>query len=149
MRISKNNLEKINITCVNQNLKKLSRSVGVIYDRKLAKNSINVNQFAILSYIFYYENITLGKLALRLSMDRTTLSKNLKPLLRENYITIISADDKRMKILCLTEYGTNTLENSLDLWAEAQKDIYRKYGKKKIHTLLSILNDLLSMDTEE
>jgi len=148
MSLKKSTLERVNITCVNQVVKKFSRSIGLIYDRKLAKNNITVNQFAILSYIFYYENIALGKLAVHLAMDRTTLTKNLKPLFRENYIEILHTDDKRMKNIKLTTLGAQILENSLELWKEAQETIYHTYGKKNIHQLVSLLNEITVRDIE-
>ncbi|MDH5655469.1 MAG: MarR family winged helix-turn-helix transcriptional regulator [Spirochaetia bacterium] len=143
MKLKKTTLQKINITCVNDVVKKFSRSIGIIYDRKLAKNNITVNQFSILSYIFYYENIALGKLAEHLKMDRTTLTKNLKPLFREHYIEIIETDDKRKKNLHLTPIGVKLLEDSIELWKEAQQTVYKKYGKKNIHQLLSLLHRIL------
>jgi len=143
MNLKKSTLEKIHITCVNDIVKKFSRSIGVIYDRKLAKNNITVSQFSILSHIFYYENIALGKLADHLKMDRTTLTKNLKPLFRERYIEIIDTDDKRIKSLKLTKIGINKLEGSVKLWKEAQETIYSKYGKKNIHQLVSLLHNLM------
>jgi len=143
MNLKKTTLEKINITCVNDIVKKFSRSIGIIYDRKLSGNNITVNQFSILSYIFYYENIALGKLADHLKMDRTTLTKNLKPLLRERYIEIMDSDDKRLKNLKLTKTGIKMLEDSIDLWKEAQESIYKKYGKNNIHQLVSLLHRIL------
>ena len=148
MSISKTKLEKINITCVNQNLKKFSRTIALIYDRKLSINNITINQFAILSYIAYYDNITLGSVAIKLSMDRSTLSKNLKPLFREKYIIVTGMDDKRKKNLSLTQKGLGVLEQSIISWKEAQNDIYRQYGKKEIHNLVRMLHGLIDINRE-
>jgi len=147
MTISKTRLEKINITCVNLNLKKLSRTIGTIYDRKLAEAGLTINQFSILSYISYFDKISLGLLAKELMMDRTTLSKNLKPLFRDGFITLVSENDKRKKNLALTTKGSLLLEKTLSLWSEAQNDIYKSYGKREIHNLLKLLHGL--METEK
>ncbi len=149
MSIRKSALAAIHVTCVNQSVKKFSRSIGLIYDRKLANNNITVNQFTILSYVFYYESISLGKLANRLAMDRTTLTKNLKPLFRDRYIEIISAQDKRVKQISLTTLGEEVLEKSVALWKEAQNEIYRKYGKQKVRQIVSTLNGLWIADTDQ
>ena len=149
MSISKSGLEKMYITCVNQNIKKFSRTIGLVYNRKLSALNITINQFAILSYIAYYEKITLGLLAGKLVMDRTTLSKNLKPMFRENYICLSILDDKRKKNLSLTKKGLGVLEDSISLWEEAQNEIYKKYGKTEIHNLVKILHGILELDLKD
>ncbi|MDH5717949.1 MAG: MarR family winged helix-turn-helix transcriptional regulator [Spirochaetia bacterium] len=144
MKISKGKLKKINILCVNQNLKKISRTIELMYNRKLKIQDITNNQFSILCYIAYYDKITMGLLANKLFMDRTTLSKNLKPLLRKKYIIVTSTDDRRKKNLNLTNKGTVVINKSIHLWVRAQNEIYKKYGKKEIHNLLKILNQLIN-----
>lgn len=141
--LKKGRLERIDALCVNSNLKKLARSVTVIYDRRLTRHNITANQFGILSYIFYYDSVTLGVLADKLGMDRTTLSKNLKPMFRDRLIQEVPSDDKRQKVLALTGGGKKTLAASLKSWRAAQKDVYRRYGKKEIHSLLLLLHEIL------
>jgi len=148
MAVKKATLERINITCVNQNVKKFSRAIGLVYDRKLSKNGITVNQFTILSYIHYNDTIALGRLSTQLGMDRTTLTKNLKPLFREGYVETCGSEDKRVKNLCLSTSGVAVLEGSVALWKEAQSEIYQLYGKKQVHHLVRLLNRLTEFDRD-
>lgn len=55
-------------------------------------------------------------------MDRTTLSRNLRPLARQGLIALHSADDRRVKTAEVTAQGKRVPERAIPLCREAQQN---------------------------
>lgn len=136
---SKTKLKRINLVCVNGNLKKALRTVASIYDSNLNKAGITASQFTLLAHIQYHEKATIGFLAKNLIIDRTSLSKNLRLLERSGLIKTEIGPDKRKKFILLSALGMAKLDKAVDHWQDAQDRIYRLYGRQSVHQLLQLL----------
>jgi len=73
-------------------------------------------------------------------MDRTTLTRNLKPLEKAGFITIAKLPDRRTKGYVLTEKGRQTIEKGVPLWKRAQQQIVGQMGEERYNRLLTELN---------
>jgi DNA-binding MarR family transcriptional regulator len=61
----------------------------------------------------------MGPVARLLAMDRTTLTAALKPLERKGLVTVgIDPEDRRSRLLILTDTGRETLAASVPIWRE-------------------------------
>ena len=58
-----------------------------------------------------------------LLMDRTTLTRSLEVLFKDNLIKNIKSDDARKRIVQLTDKGYKLLEKAIPLWKEAEDEI--------------------------
>lgn len=59
----------------------------------------------------------MGSVADLLAMDRTTLTAALKPLERRGLVEVVSnPDDKRSRLLLLTEQGIQLLASAIPVW---------------------------------
>jgi DNA-binding MarR family transcriptional regulator len=59
----------------------------------------------------------IGSVAALLAMDRTTLTANLKPLERRGLLEIVAdAEDRRSRLLRLTQAGRDLLAAALPIW---------------------------------
>ena len=128
--------------CLCFNVRKASRVVTQIYDEYMGDTGLRGTQFTIMVMIAFYESITITKLAEALVMDRTTLTRNLKPLEKQNLINIIPGEDKRTRAITLTATGVKTLKEALPLWRKAQKKVSKYLGQDRLSHLLSELRDL-------
>jgi DNA-binding MarR family transcriptional regulator len=106
--------------CTCFNLRKASRAVTQKFDEILKPSGLLVTQFTVLVAVAMSEAKTINELAEILVMDRTTLTRNLKPLEREGWLKIEPGQDRRTRIVRLTDDGKATLTKALPLWKQAQ-----------------------------
>ncbi|MEE9276104.1 MAG: MarR family winged helix-turn-helix transcriptional regulator, partial [bacterium] len=65
--------------CVGLNIRKASRAVTQLYDAALQPAGLRVTQLSVLAVASRMERATISKLGEVLVMDRTTLTRNLRP----------------------------------------------------------------------
>ena len=106
--------------CTCANLRKASRAVTQFYEAILRPTGLRVTQFTLLSAISVLGQPTITDLADALVMDRTTLTRNLKPLEKQGLVESASGQDKRTRLVRLTVPGQQLLADALPLWQEAQ-----------------------------
>ena len=111
------------LSCKCFKMRKASRVVTQFYDKKLKSVGIRITQFTILSLIATSKNRTLVSLADELLMDRTTLTRGLNILLKEELIEQVKAKDSRKKIMKLSDKGHKILEKAIPLWLEAEHQV--------------------------
>ena len=118
-------------SCKCLKLRKASRIITQLYDKKLKSCNIKITQFSILSFLATSEDQTMSSLSIDLLMDRTTLTRSLEILSKEKLIKNLKTSDARKRIVKLTEKGYETLEKAIPLWKEAEEEILdesKKYG---------------------
>ncbi len=107
--------------CVCFNLRKASRAVTQLFDTVLAEHKLRITQFSILAVLMWHGKARrMSDLAQDLVMDRTTLTRNLKPLERAGYLQVLPGADKRERLAALTDAGRAMMESAMPQWHEAQ-----------------------------
>lgn len=142
------NYRLINPRCNCFNLRKATRAVTQLYDHCLEPAGIRATQFTLLVSMASVSARTLTEMASALVMDRTTLTRNLKPLEKLGLIETIEPRDKRSKAYTLTEKGRETLVKSLPLWKAAQSKIISAISEEKYERLLKELDGLTKIIAE-
>ena len=112
-----------NKECLSFALKRCSRAITQIYDQNLSGTGIRSTQFNLLMAIATSETRTLTQLAKILVMDRTTLTRNIKPLEKLALIQSMPSKDKRSKSYSLTEKGSSLLSEALPIWERVQQQV--------------------------
>ncbi|MBE9189999.1 winged helix-turn-helix transcriptional regulator [Gloeocapsopsis crepidinum LEGE 06123] len=131
--------------CTCLNLRKASRVVTQLFDQVLQPSGVLANQFALLAALSLAESVSITRLAQELVMDRTTLTRNLKPLERDGLICIEPGQDQRVRVVSLTEKGQAALVKALPLWKQAQTKVTEELGQDRWQALLSNLSDTVSL----
>lgn len=85
--------------------------------------------------------MTICDLSVALGMDRTTLSRNLKPLLARGLVQSAPGDDRRSKRLVLTAAGEAAWSQAKALWRQAQSELQRRLGEDAVARLNALLDD--------
>lgn len=131
--------------CACSQLRRASRVLSALYDEFLAPASITVTQYAILVNIARQpDGVSRTSLAALLGMDRTTLTRNLRPLARTRLVgEKVDPADHRSSVLRLTRAGYRKLDRAFALWAKVQQDFANSFGPAQ----LEHLRDLLSSAT--
>ena len=143
--ISTTELDQVISTCAGFNFRKVSRVVTQHFDDILKPSGLLITQFTVLVAVAKVRAIAISELAKILMMDRTTLTRNLKPLEREGWLEIEPGQDKRTRIVRLTDNGEIALSKALPLWQVAQKEVVEFLGEPRWSTLLSQLTDVAKL----
>jgi DNA-binding MarR family transcriptional regulator len=126
----------VDVDCTCGRLRKASRVASRLYDRHLAQVGLNIGQYGILKAISRLESASISELAEERDMERTTLTRNLSPLVRCGYVAVGAGVDRRSKSVTLSKAGKNALAEARPLWQKAQDEIDTALGsatKKKLH----------------
>ncbi len=142
--INKKNLEGC-AECTCFNLRKASRTITQLFDRAIQPSGLRSTQFSILTMLSFIGPITVTRLSKNLLMDRTTLTRNLRPLEQKRFIVVTAGEDLRTRTVELTNNGVKTLEKAFPLWKETQSKIINKLGKKRFTSLISDLSEISSL----
>ena len=85
-------------------------------------------QFNVLGVVALESEATLTELAETLGMERTTLSRNLRPLERNGLVEVSAEGYRRARSANITNKGIAVMEKALPLWRSAQKSLKRRLG---------------------
>jgi DNA-binding MarR family transcriptional regulator len=109
-----------------------ARHVTQFYDHFLAPTGLRTSQFTILAKLQRKGPLTISELAEDMVMDRTTLSRNILPLERDDLISIEpAASDRRAKALHLSRAGERRLLAATKVWSQAQARFATVFGAKR------------------
>ena len=121
-----------------------SRLVTRHYDRALAPVGVTTNGYSILARLDREGPLPLGVLAARLAMDRTTLSREVGPLVAAGLVENAPDErDGRRRVLSLSAGGTARVDAARPLWAAAQETIVDSFGATRTAELLDELHALV------
>lgn len=122
--------------CSNAALRRATRRLGQLYDEAIAPSGLKATQFGLLNQIRQLRAPTLRVLADDLVMDLSALSHTLKPLLRDDLVTLVAdAADKRAKHVVLTAAGQAKLKQASKLWLRAHTRFERVFGAEQAKAL--------------
>lgn len=120
--------------CTCARMRKLTRRLTRIYDAHLAAQAIKVTQYSLLANAARGER-TLSEFAVELEMDRSTLSRNLAPLVAQGWVSIAVGADPRSRSISVTAAGRRKLKAALPLWRKAQCEVEAVLGTASVGEL--------------
>jgi len=138
-------LAEIAEACACLNVRKAARAVTHLYDEVLQPSGLRSTQFNLLVAVALAGEAPVMRLAEALVMDRTTLTRNLKPLESQGFLTIDAGTDRRKHLVRLTERGRQALVTALPYWEQAQDQVVRHLGQAQWHALLAELNAVVTL----
>jgi DNA-binding MarR family transcriptional regulator len=128
--------------CPAFNIRAASRVITQIFDDTLKPSGLQITQFAVLVGVHIMDTPSISILAKGLVMDRTTLTRSLRPLESEGYIKIISGDDKRTRFVKLTAKGKSAIDKTLPYWEKAREIVAKEFGEKNLGGLIKDLENV-------
>jgi DNA-binding MarR family transcriptional regulator len=121
--------------CTCFRLRRAARQVSQIYDHELAAAGVSLNEYSILRHAERGGPRLLGELADSLGMERTTLTRNLKPLLEAGWLKETRGEDARQRLISVTASGRERIANAKPHWLRAQRRIEASYGTARTDRL--------------
>jgi DNA-binding MarR family transcriptional regulator len=107
-----------------------ARRVTQIYSQHLSPTGLKISQFSLLGFVAAEGPVAIGRLSELLATDRTTLTRNLKPLLADGLVERAVSGDKRRHELTATAAGRALFKRALPLWAAAEQEVRDAMGPK-------------------
>ncbi len=126
--------------CVGGNIRRTDRVITQFYDEILAPSGLSAPQFGLLAILAQVAPITIHRLAEHMDIDRTTLTRNLKLLIKQHLVQSLEGEDRRMRRMLLTQEGEQALRRAWPLWQEAQARIECGLGRQRFDALLTELS---------
>jgi DNA-binding MarR family transcriptional regulator len=131
--------------CACFNLRKATRAVTQLYDDTFREVGIRATQFTLLVAAHLAGEMPISQMAEILVMDRTTLTRNLKPLETQGLIAVRTGVDRREKLIALTVHGRALVAKALPVWEEVQLQVIKGLGPAKFESLLSELSGTVAL----
>ena len=128
--------------CLGFNVRKTARALANAYDEALSLCGLKNTQFTILAGLHVTGPITINEFSKTLSLDRTTLTRNLVPLERQELLEIHKGPDRRTKTVSLTVSGEERLQQAIPLWQKKQEQLVARIGEENSEELRSSLSQL-------
>lgn len=129
-------------SCTALKLRRLARRVTQIFDDALAPHGLTVGQLGTLAGLRRSRGIGIAALAEQLSTDASTLSRLVRPLERAGLLSIEpDPDDRRAKLLRLTDAGALRVRAAAPAWAGAQAQVGAMLGQSRLSALRFIVDD--------
>ena len=127
--------------CTCFKLRRLTRRVTAVYNRALAPTGMRVTQYSLLSNLRGSDAVPVSQLAQTLDMDRTTLTRNLKPLADAGWVEVRpSLLDARVRLVVLTSSGDEHLRAARGYWRRAQEEVNGTIGEADLMQLHAMLD---------
>jgi DNA-binding MarR family transcriptional regulator len=127
--------------CTCFKLRRLTRRVTAVYNRALAPTGMRVTQYSLLSNLRGTGGVPLSQLAETLDMDRTTLTRNLKPLADAGWVEVQPSPlDARVRLVALTASGDEHLRAARAYWRRAQEEVNGTIGEADLGELHAMLD---------
>ena len=125
--------------CTCARLRRLTRRMTALYDRALAPAGLKLTQYSLLTTLHRAagaDGLPVAALADALDMDRTTLTRNLRPLLAQRLVALgADAADGRVRRVVLRPEGATALDAAKPFWRAAQVQVDAVIGTADVRAL--------------
>ena len=128
--------------CIGTRVRLLNRIVTKAYDDCLRPLGLRTAQQTILVAISLMKTPTPRQIERRLSLDKSTVSRNVERMQRRGWVEFVPGEDGRSHYLKLTPKGEDLLRESATAWEQTQKQVAVVIGKEGVTALSRILSAL-------
>lgn len=107
-----------------------------LYDRELAPTGLRLTQYSLLATLRREggrTGVAISDLAAVMDMDRTTLTRNLRPLIDQGLVAVAAHEaDARVRRAALTREGIAAFDAAIPRWRVAQEIVTRTLGESNV-----------------
>ena len=121
-------LSPLDCTCFR--VRGAARRVTQIYGKHLSTTGLKISQFSLLGFVAAEGPVSIGRLSDLLAIDRTTLTRNLRPLISAGLIERAPSGDRRRHELVATAAGRALFKRALPLWSAAEQEVRGAMGAR-------------------
>ena len=129
--------------CACHKVRIAARAVTRAYDEALRPVGLRATQLSVLVAAAADDALSITALAKFMGMDRSTLTRNLRPLESEGLIAVGLEGWRRSRALEITAKGRSRMQEALPLWRKAQQTLRRNLGDKSWDAIHDNLDHLI------
>ncbi|MBK8960296.1 MAG: winged helix-turn-helix transcriptional regulator [Proteobacteria bacterium] len=129
--------------CTNFKLRQLLRGVSRLYDAELARAGLKTTQYSLLSHLVGLGPVAPGELARHMGMDASTLTRNVRLLVDQGWVSQGPGRDVRSRLLSITAAGRAKHAEAKLHWKRAQLALNDKLGSEQVATLHAFIDSAL------
>jgi DNA-binding MarR family transcriptional regulator len=133
------------VPCLCGALRQASRAVSRLYDEELRGVGLRTTQYSLLRILDKAGQVRQGDLSGLTSLDETTLTRNLRPLVEAGWIAVQSGNDRREKLVTITKAGIAKLAEARPAWERAQTRMQAVLPAGTGGRLLAILQEIVTL----
>jgi DNA-binding MarR family transcriptional regulator len=137
------------LPCLCATIRRASRAITQRYDEALRPTGLTITQFTLLQALSLAGDITQGRLGEILAMDSTTLTRTLRVMTRQGWISKIYGTDRRERRLHLTRAGKSEFNRAVPNWQKSQESLRKQLGSERWNDLMKLMNDTASLIVEQ
>ncbi len=130
--------------CTNFKLRQLVRRVSQLYDSEVAKVGLKTTQYSLLSHVLRLGPIRPGDLAQAMTLDASTLTRNLKPMIAAGWLELSAGEDGRSRSVSITGAGRDKRAEAQRHWKAAQEALNQSLGLERVRELHALVDDSLA-----
>jgi len=130
--------------CTNFKLRQLARRVAQRYDAEIARAGLKGTQYSLLSAVVKLGPIRPVDLAAAMTLDASTLSRNLQPLLAAGWLVQEAGADARSRLLRATPQGRAKRAEAQRHWRTAQQALNDTLGAERVVALHALIDEALA-----
>jgi DNA-binding MarR family transcriptional regulator len=97
-----------------------SRELTRFYERTMRGSGLRASQFSLLATLIQTGPMAATRLADIIGLERTTLTRNLRPLVRDGLVVVEDDADRRVHKIAITPEGAKAARRAFPLWKKAQ-----------------------------
>jgi DNA-binding MarR family transcriptional regulator len=128
--------------CLCSALRQATRAVSRLYDEELRGIGLRTTQYSLLQRLRRAGEVRQRDLGGLTTLDETTLTRNLRPLIDAGWVAIRPGEDRREKLVRLTDVGAAKLHEAHPAWERAQERLRSRLPKGTWANLMEILPEL-------
>ncbi|HEX9169251.1 MAG TPA: MarR family winged helix-turn-helix transcriptional regulator [Roseiarcus sp.] len=107
--------------CACSAARRKARELTRSYEQAMRGSGLRASQFTLLVTLIQTGPTPATRLADFLGLERTTLTRNLRPLLRDGLVAIEDGADRRVRKIAITAKGVETARSAFPFWRKAQE----------------------------
>ncbi|MEM7770660.1 MAG: MarR family transcriptional regulator [Cyanobacteria bacterium P01_A01_bin.37] len=115
--------------CVGARIRILNRAISRIYDEAVRPHNIKFSQLNMLTVITLHEPIQQGDVGRILSLEKSTLSRNVSLMEAKGWIQSLPGDGNN-RLLSVTSKGQQLLKDAASDWLKAQEHVTAMLGEQ-------------------
>ena len=117
--------------CACLKVRTAARAVTRLYDDAFRSVGLRATQLSVLVAVASSEAVSIASLSRMLGMDRSTLTRNLRPLEEQGLVTLGPEGHHRSRTLRITKKGGQLLGKALPLWQKTQEKLREELKKPR------------------
>ncbi len=106
--------------CVCTAARRRSRELTRAFEKAMRRSGLRSTQFNLLATLVQTGPLPTTRLADFLGLERTTLTRNLRPLLRDGLVRVDEGEDRRVHKVAITSIGEEAARRAFPFWKKAQ-----------------------------